>query len=94
MGSGLIISESQPTEIINRYSWLKPMPDGSIECSEPDDGGWTKIYIIRLFGHTHPEIDHVPDIVTLLDSGVTGQKTIGDYKFTFNRGVLTGFESA
>jgi hypothetical protein len=42
--------------------------------------------------HTHDGLSDLPDIITLLNNGVTGQKTVGGYKFTFNHGVLTGFE--
>ena len=43
--------------------------------------------------HTHPHLDDLEDIVTLLNNGVTGSKTVGGYTLTFNHGVLTGFEA-
>jgi len=42
--------------------------------------------------HTHDGLDQLPDIITLLSNGITGSKIIGGYKFTFNHGVLVGFE--
>ena len=41
--------------------------------------------------HTHEQLG---SIVSLLSNGITGEKTIGNYKFTFNHGILTGFEEA
>lgn len=42
-----------------------------------------------LVDHTHSDLE---DIVALLNQGITGSKTIGNYRFTFNHGVLVGFE--
>ncbi len=101
MGSVFIISETTPDGDLqfktadSKYLWLKPLPDGSLEYYNSSKEVWVKALTIpasALANHTHPDIDHVPDIVTLLGNGITGTKTIGNYKFTFNHGVLTGFE--
>ena len=44
--------------------------------------------------HTHEELDQLADIITLLNSGVTGTRTIGGYTITVNHGIITGFEEA
>lgn len=51
------------------------------------NGGWT----MQGAEHTH---DHLADMIALLNSGVTGTKTIGAYTLTFDHGVLTNFEGA
>ncbi len=42
MGSGLIISTSEP-EKINRYTWMKPKPDGSREWYELANDHWALV---------------------------------------------------
>lgn len=49
------------------------------------EGGWQR--------HGEELCSVLPDIVTLLGNGITGTKTIAGYTFTFNHGVLTGFEA-
>jgi hypothetical protein len=58
MGAGIIVSVTQP-EALNRYTWLKPLTDGSIEFYEPDDGGWSKTVTIPApasASHTHSDV--------------------------------------
>lgn len=55
MGAGVIISETEPSKE-NRYTWIKPCGDGSIEYYELAEGVWTLSYAIpahALSGHTH-----------------------------------------
>lgn len=95
MGSGLIISETIP-DIDNRYTWLKPLPDGSREWYEPTDGGWTLVKTDPApaeADHTHPNLDELADIVALLSSGVTGTKTIAGHQVTFNHGILVDYQA-
>lgn len=92
---GLIISESEPTEEVGRLTWLQILADGSRKWYVNTTGSWVlvKAESAPAFAeHTHPNLDTLADIVSLLASGVTGSKTVGGYKFTFNHGVLTDFE--
>ena len=43
--------------------------------------------------HTHDGLSELSDIITLLNNGVTGSKSVGGYSLTFNHGVLVNFES-
>lgn len=68
----------------------KPILPGA-NVTITDDG--TEVVIASSVGeHEHDGLEHLPDIVALLSNGVTGTKTIGGYRLTFNHGVLTGFE--
>uniref|UniRef100_A0A6M3KML9 Uncharacterized protein n=1 Tax=viral metagenome TaxID=1070528 RepID=A0A6M3KML9_9ZZZZ len=49
--------------------------------------------IYAAINHTHPNLDQLADIVTLLNSGVTGTKTIAGHQVTFNHGVLVGYQA-
>jgi len=77
---GVVISESEP--MVGSLAWFKPSTG---QVFEPTSSGWQE---------SNTSLKHLPDMVTLLASGITGTKTIGGYKFTFNHGVLVGFESA
>lgn len=98
MGSGIIISETQP-ELTNRYTWCKPLPDGSKEWYEPSDGGWIKVKTDSapaLLNHshaTHGDINFTGTVSADGDEGLTGQKTIAGYTFTFKKGLLVGFQA-
>lgn len=92
---GLVISDSEPTTNVGKFTWLQILPDGTRKWYERTNGGWSLVKTEdapALSGHTHPHLDDLADIVTLLNNGVTGSKTVGGYKFTFNHGVLIGFE--
>lgn len=94
MPSGIIVSESIP-DTQNRYLWIRPLPDGSEEWYTLTDGDTWVLYrsvsAKAEVAHTHSDLT---DIVSLLSGGVSGTKVIGGYRFTFNHGVLTGFEPA
>lgn len=93
---GIVISDSEPTTQIGKFTWLKISPDGSREWYEKTDGGWLLVKTEdapATVDHTHPNLEYLGDIVTLLNSGLTGFRTIQGYTLTFNHGVLTGFEA-
>lgn len=59
MGSGVIISNSQP-DLANRYTWLKPTNDGGYELYEQGNGGWSKALTVPAFAlksHSHSLVD-------------------------------------
>lgn len=92
---GLVISDSEPTTSIGKFTWLQIDQDGTRKWYERANGGWGIVKTESAPApaeHTHPNLDNLADIVSLLASGITGSKTVGGYKFTFNHGVLTGFE--
>ena len=96
-GSGLIISDTEPAGVVNRYTWMRPMPDGSREWYEPADGGWQLV-------RTDPAPPSTADIDSAIAThsadddahhvlGLTGSRTIGGYRLTFTKGILTGLEA-
>ena len=93
---GLVISESEPTTQIGKFTWLQVLVDGTRNWYEKSDSGWelvkTEVAPAEA-DHTHPHLGDLADMVTLLGSGVTGSRTIQGYTLTFNHGVLTGFEA-
>lgn len=97
MGAGIIISDTTP-DTTNRYTWLKPLPDGGIELYELVEGVWTLVHSIPAYAivaHTHSEIGDVnftEDVYAGGQKGISGSKTIGGYQITFSKGLLTGFE--
>jgi hypothetical protein len=93
---GIFVSDSQPDHP-GKITWLKINPDGSKEWYEREEGEFSLVKSESApvsSDHTHPNLDHLADIVNLLNGGITGSKTIGGYTFTFNHGVLVGFEEA
>ncbi len=105
MSSVFVISEIEPFSPNSgllyktdpgKYLWMKPASDGSIEFYESTGTSWEKVSTIPAsasLNHSHEGLNQLPDVITLLSDGVTGSKTIGGYKFTFNHGVLVGFEA-
>ena len=91
---GLFIGEISPAghQCPTGWLWIKPVETG-LELYDYTDGTWVLRYTVPLSSHTHEGLDQLPDIVTLLNNGITGSKTVGGYKFTFNHGILTGFEA-
>uniref|UniRef100_A0A6M3JUX5 Uncharacterized protein n=1 Tax=viral metagenome TaxID=1070528 RepID=A0A6M3JUX5_9ZZZZ len=97
MGSGLIISETAP-ELLNRYTWCKPLPNGSKEWYEPNDGGWVKVRTDPI-PLAQTDIDTAIAVHTSLpnahhpaNAGITGSRTVGNFRLTFQNGLLTGFD--
>lgn len=74
------------------WVWIKPVAEG-VELYTYDADIWVKRVSISYQEHTHPNLEHLDDIVSLLNSGVTGSITIGGYKITANHGVITSFEA-
>ena len=96
MYNGLIFSSSPPSSVTG-YGWVKILEDGSHEYYHLDNisNTWVLDFTIpapALAEHTHEGLDQLLDIITLLSSGITGSREFGGYKFTFNHGVLVGFE--
>lgn len=93
MGAGVIISETQPSEMTNRYSWIKPCSDGKLEFYEPSDAGWvlvhtlTKLSLGTLIVTDHLYIDD--------KKGINQNVTVaGVGTFKFKKGVLIEFTPA
>lgn len=92
---GLVISDSEPTTEIGKFTWLQVLGDGSRKWYERSDGGWGVVKTEdapATADHTHEGLDNLPDIVSLIATGITGSRTVGGYTITFNHGILTGFE--
>jgi len=91
-----VISTSPPSGDVstdaNRDDWIWLNPEtGELHKFNTQTGQFD--IDIPVKSHSHEGLEHLLDIITLLNSGITGSKTVGGYKFTFNHGVLTGFEA-
>lgn len=100
MYNGIIVSSSAPSGVTG-YAWLKILPDGAREwwSFNKDTQQWDLDNIepaSALLDHSHPthgDIDFTGTISANGDQGLTGQKTIAGYTFTFKKGLLTGFQA-
>lgn len=97
MRYGSIFIDQDPNELNPEldppgWAWLKPTADG-LELYTYEDNNWVLKCRMSLTDHSHENLEHLGDIVTLLNNGVTGTKTVGGYTLTFNHGVLTNFET-
>lgn len=77
------------------------MPDDSVQWWELTDS-WHLIRIdpplasLAVANHTHDthgDINFIGIVSADGDIGLTGQKTIAGYTFTFKKGLLTGFQA-
>lgn len=99
MGVGLIISDTQPTDV-SYYTWLKINPDGSKNWYEWLNNQWTLVKSEAApasADHSHSElgdINFTGEISVGGDSGITGSRTIQGHTITFKKGILTGFSQA
>ncbi len=100
MGSGLIISASEP-KLENLYTWMKPLPDGGKEWYEIQNGAWAKVKTEpapALADHIHAALGDINFTGTVSvngDAGITGSRLIlGVGTLTFKKGILTGFTPA
>ena len=99
MYNGIILSDSPPSHVTG-YAWIKVNPDGSVSwySYNKDMQEWVLDRTepaYSLLVHLHPELGNVNFIGTVsADSaqGITGSRTLGGYKITFTKGLLTGFE--
>lgn len=92
----------------DRTKWIRVDPDtGGLYCYNSGTGQYDVLLPVPMSAitglqdaldgksandHTHEHLDDLADIVTTLNNGVTGTKTLAGYTFTFNHGVLTNFE--
>lgn len=57
---GIVISDTEPTTVFGKFTWLKILPDGSRKWYERADGGWTLVKsepVPALANHNHGGID-------------------------------------
>jgi len=92
----------------DRSKWIRVDPDvGGLYCYNPESEQYDILLPLPInavtglvdilngkaaTGHTHEGLDQLPNIITLLNNGVTGSKTVGGFTITVNHGIITGFE--
>ena len=100
MFNGIIFSDSAPSHVTG-YAWIKRLPDGAREWYffNAETQQWeldnTEAASASL-DHSHPthgDIDFTGTVKADGDTGLTGQKTITGYTFTFKKGLLVGFQA-
>jgi len=76
---------------------MKPLPDGTVEWYEWNEGVWTLTptgpklttdVALAAAIATHSADDDAHHVL-----GLTGSRTIGGYRLTFTKGILTGLEA-
>lgn len=91
-----IVADSEPTDIscIDGAIWFNRVTN---EWYKKVEGEWLKIpppaevsSDVLFSGR----VNFTGDVYADSDKGLTGQKTIGGYTFTFKNGILVGFEGA
>lgn len=95
--SVFIISETTPDVSIgfskDKYLWMKPVADGSIEYYRSSDAGWSLIYTAAGISDAIAAHAALPNIHHSANVGITGTRTVGGFRLTFTNGLLTGFEA-
>lgn len=98
---GIVISESEPTTSIGKFTWLQILPDGTRKWFERADGGWS---LVKTEGapasadHTHStfEGDSVEasgkgefgSLVVAEENGIDQEVTIEGTTLKFKGGIL------
>lgn len=95
MGAGIIVSDNAP-EVLNYYTWLKPLEDGTLEFYEIVNNEWQLIKSVppKCPAVIATDINFSGDIYAAGDKGITGSRTVGGYTIMFKKGILVGFEPA
>mgnify|MGYP001565343791 CR=1 FL=1 len=100
MYNGIILSDGPPAHVTG-YAWCKVFPDNSKEWYHfnKDTQSWVLDLTEpapALIDHSHPthgDINFTGTVSADGDEGLTGQKTIAGYTFTFKKGLLVGFQA-
>ena len=96
---GIVISDSEPTTAIGKFTWLQILPDGTRKWFERADDGWQLVRTEdapATVQHSHPTLSDTNFIGTVSadgSQGLTGQRTVAGYILTFKKGLLVGFQA-
>lgn len=77
------------------WLWLKPVED-ALEIYKYEGGEWVLQATVSYAAHTHPthgDINFTGVVQADGSAGITGSKTLGGFRITFKKGLLTGFDS-
>lgn len=95
---GLVISSTEPTTTVGKFTWLQILPDGTRKWFERSDSGWAMVKeeeAPALADHSHPthgDINFTGDVSADGDEGITGEYEGTFKKITISKGIITEFE--
>ena len=71
------------------FLWFKPSESKFYEVIDTSPFSWRPVALSGDFSN----VNFIGDIAVSGDLGITGSKTVGGFKITFKKGILTGFEA-
>lgn len=95
---GIVISDSEPTIQIGKFTWLQILPDGSRKWYERSDSGWQLVReedAPAVADHSHPthgDINFTGTISVDGEQGVTGEYEGDITKIKVKNGIVVEVE--
>ncbi len=90
---GIVISSTEPTTIVGKFTWLQILTDGTRKWFERSDSGWQMVKeedAPATADHSHPTHGDINFTGTISAGGYAGlneRVTVGDKKLTFKEGL-------
>lgn len=81
---GLVISDSEPTTGIGKFTWLQVLPDGTRKWYERSDGGWSLVKTedaSASASHNHPTHGDINFTGTVSIGGEAGIDSPGEGEY-------------
>ena len=101
---GLVISESEPTTNVGKFTWLQIMSDGTRKWYEKSNGGWTLVKTELASVTVDAEGKVSPDNIQIKNLNITGNLfydgdngansdiTVGGIHMVVKEGIVTTLE--